>query len=143
MVDVVRAVFLVLALAACARARYAAGLAAAGACALVFLLEVLVVVRWPVSTERVELAFGALFLGPTALPNRLSDAAADPLHHVGSAAIAALGARGAFRRSSPLPPDGDDSKLLDRAGLRLLALAVLAGLESVAGLLGHLLRSGD
>lgn len=80
-----------------------------------------------------ELAFGAIFLGPTAL------APVDPIHHLFVAGLGTFGARRAFSESAPLHPELDRAHDLDRAGLRFVGLAVLHALLSLSGLLAHAL----
>ncbi len=146
MADLVRALFIVAALVASVRARYALGVFAALGCGAILAVELFVVVRFPVSPDRLELALGALFLGPTSLPHappmRVLEVLMDPLHHLASALIAAVGAQRAFARASALRPESLPARRLDDAGLRFVALAVLGGLLSISGVVFHLL-GGD
>jgi hypothetical protein len=80
-----------------------------------------------------ELAFGAIFLGPTAL------APIDPLHHLFIGALGTFGARRAFRESASLHPELERAKELDRLGLRFVGIAVLHALLSLSGLVARAL----
>jgi hypothetical protein len=131
MVDVVRGVFVVAALVASLRAGYRAGVLVAVAVLVVIAGEVALLFTLPAGPMPAELAFGAIFLGPTAL------APIDPLHHLGVAALGTYGARRAFSESAPLHPEVRRAKELDRAGLRHLAIAVLHALLSLSGVLAR------
>jgi len=145
-VDVVRAFLVVAALVASARIRYLGGIVIAIACLLVCAIEVALPLCVPLRPAALEIAFGAVFLGPSALPHAPPFAATkllmDPTHHIAVALLVALGARSAFARASALPPEGEESRAWDSAGLRFVALGVCLGLMSVSGLLAHLL-GGD
>ena len=147
MADIVRTFFVSGALVASVRARDAGGVALALICALLLGIEMFFVLRFPVRPDRIEMAFGLIFLGPSALPHEPPFAASkllmDPSHHLATALLAATGARRAFARASALPPDGEASRRLDGAGLRFVALAVLLALLSTSGLLAHLLGAAD
>ena len=80
-----------------------------------------------------EMAFGAIFLGPTAV------APVDPLHHLFVAGLGTFGARRAFRESAPLHPETGRAHELDRLGLRFVAIAVLHALLSLSGVVGRML----
>lgn len=146
MVDLVRAFLVVAAIVASVRARYLAGVVIATGCLLACAIEVALPLCFPLRPAALEIAFGAVFLGPSALPHAPPFAATklltDPTHHIVIALLVALGARGAFSRASTLPPEGEESRAWDSAGLRFVALGVCLGLMSVAGLLSHLL-GGD
>lgn len=143
MVDVARALFIVGALLASMRARYRTGIAIAIVCALLLGVEVLFPFRHPAGFDRVEIAFGAIFIGPSALPHAppfaMSRLLMDPTHHLAMAVLAAIGAARALALASELPPDGQPSRRLDRAGLRFIAVGVASALLSVSGLLSHAL----
>ncbi len=146
MVDLARTIFIIGALVSSVRARYFGGVVVAAACVLLLGIETLLPLRFPVRPGRVEIAFGAIFLGPTALPHVPPFAASrvllDPTHHLMTAVLAALGARQAFNRAAALPPESASSRKCDRAGLRFVALGVLLALLSISGVLLHLL-GGD
>lgn len=145
-VDLVRAILIVAAIVASAKARYRGGIVIAGAFGVLFAIEVALPLCFPLRPAALQIAFGAIFLGPSSLPHASpfapSELLTDPTHHVVAALLAGLGARGAFLRASMLPPDGDDSRAWDRAGLRFVALGVMLGLMSISGLLVHTL-GGD
>lgn len=146
MVDLVRAFLVFAAIVASVKARYLAGVVIATACLLVSAVEIALPLCFPLRPAALEIAFGAVFLGPSALPHAAPLAATklltDPTHHIAIAMLVAFGARGAFARASTLPPDGEESRAWDSAGLRFVALGVCLGLMSVSGLLSHLL-GGD
>lgn len=146
MVDVVRAFLVIAAIVASVRARYLAGVVVATACLLVAAVEIALPLCFPLRPAALEIAFGAVFLGPSALPHAAPFAATqlltDPMHHIVLAMLVALGARGAFARASNLPPEGEESRAWDGAGLRFVALGVCLGLMSISGLLSHLI-GGD
>ena len=133
MVDVVRAIFVVAVLVASVRARHFASAALGTAMVLVVAGEtaLLFTVSGPMPAE---MAFGAIFLGPTAV------APVDPLHHLFVAGLGTFGARRAFRESAPLHPETDRAHELDRLGLRFVAIAVLHALLSLSGVVGRMLE---
>lgn len=135
MIDLVRVVFVVATLVASARAKLRAGVVVALVVAVVIVAELASLLALPDGPMPAELAFGAIFLGPTAL------APIDPIHHLLVAALGAFAARTAFAKSAPVHPELEDARLLDRAGLRLVGLAVLHALLSLSGFmtraLGH------
>jgi hypothetical protein len=134
MVDVVRAVFVVALLVASVRARYRTGVFVGLAIAAVIAGEVALLFTLGGGPMPAELAFGAIFLGPTAL------APIDPLHHLGAAALGTFGARRAFSESAPFHPEVRRAKELDRVGLRFVGVAVLHALLSLSGVLARALR---
>jgi hypothetical protein len=145
--DVVRLVLIAGALVASVRARYAQGVVIAGCSALLLGVEIFFALRFPRQTGQLEVAFGAIFLGPTAMPHDPPFGASkwlmDPCHHLATALLATLGARRAFGVASALHPEGLASRRLDRAGLWFVALAVLAGLLSISGVIGHMFGEAE
>ena len=131
MVDVVRAIFVVAALVASLRAHLRAGAVLAVAMLLVMAGEVALLFTLSNGPMPAELAFGAIFLGPTSL------APVDPLHHLVIAAMGTFGARRAFSASEPLHPELSRARLLDGVGLRFVGIAVLHALLSLSGLLAR------
>jgi hypothetical protein len=140
--DVARLLFATFAAIAGVRARYAVGVGVAIVCAALVVIEIHFALRYPLLPIPVHAILGSVFLGPSSLPHvpplPLTRVLMHPLHHVFAAALSFMGARGAFARSAPLPPEGRASNLLDRAGLRLVALGVVHGLMSVSGVLMEL-----
>jgi hypothetical protein len=145
-VDLARAIFILGALAPSIRARYWAGIVVAAACALLLAIETFLPLHFPLRSGRLEIALGAVFLGPSALPHSppvaVSRLLMDPTHHLLAAVLAGVGAIRAMHRAAALPPESASSRKLDRAGLRLLALGVLLALLSISGVLLHLV-GGD
>lgn len=141
MADVVRAFLLVAALVASIRAYYTRGIVLTVGCLGLVVIEVALPFLFPLDVASVEIALGAVFLGPSAMPHRppfaLTAILIDPSHHVLMGIVSGLGARGAFVRASSLSPESEPARRLDRAGLRFVALAVLAGMLAVAGFLVH------
>lgn len=141
MFDLARALFVIGAMIASARARYGTGVVVAIVCALLIALEVSLPFLYPARFDRIEIAFGVIFIGPTVLPHEPPFAASkvlmDPTHQFATALLAALAARRAFNLASNLPPDGEPSRRLDRAALRFVAVGVASGLLGVPGLLAH------
>lgn len=143
MADLVRALLILRALVVSLRARYVAGVVIALLSACVVGIEVFVAFRFPPRTGGVEVALGAVFLGPSAMPHTPPLPATrllmDPTHHLLAAGLAAVGARRAFGRSRALPPDTVPARRLDRAGLAFVALAVFAALFAISGVVMHVL----
>jgi hypothetical protein len=133
MVDVVRVIFVVAALVAGVRAKHPAGIGAAALILCVMAGEGALLFMLPSGPMPAELAFGAIFLGPTAL------APIDPLHHLLAAGLGTFGARRAFQESAPLHPEVDRARELDRLGLRFVGIAVLHALLGLSGIVGRLL----
>ena len=131
MVDVVRAIFVVAALVASLRAPLRAGVVLCVMMLLVMAAEIALLVTLPSGPMPAELAFGAIFLGPTSL------APIDPLHHLVAAALGTFGARRAFSQSAPLHPELSRARRLDGVGLRFVGIAVLHALLSLSGLLAR------
>ncbi len=144
MVDLVRAVAILLAIVASVRARSAIGILCA--CVLGYLVAadfaslVAGVDRAPPSAHA---GFAAMFLGPTGMEGRASGAlplsgaiGAHPfVVRVASCAVAALGFFVAHRRSSRLRPEGDDARRADAMARPFLGVALLEATEIViAGL---------
>ena len=133
MVDVVRVIFVVAVMVAGVRARHRITVGLGILMLLVMAGEVALLFTLPSGPMPAELAFGAIFLGPTAL------APIDPLHHLFIGALGTFGARRAFRESAPLHPEVDRAKELDRLGLRFVGIAVLHALLSLSGLVARAL----
>lgn len=139
MADLVRALLILRALVVSIRARYVAGVVIALLAACVIAIEIFVAFRFPPHSGALEVALGAVFLGPSAMPHAppfpTTRLLMDPSHHLFSAGLAAVGARGAFGRSRALPPDTLPARRLDRTGLSFIALAVFGALLSISGLM--------
>jgi hypothetical protein len=136
MLDIARSVFILTALVVSARARYVPGIVSAFVCAFVVGLELYFALRFPVRPVPVAIAFGAVFIGPSAMPHEPPFAASgllmNPLHHLFLAGVGAGATRGAFSRASELRPETIRARRLDGAGLRFVAISVVHGLLAIA-----------
>jgi hypothetical protein len=116
-IDLVRIVMVAGALLASVRARHQVGIALALAALAMIGAEVALLFSLPAGPMPAELAFGAIFLGPTSL------APIDPLHHL----------------VTSLHPETEEARSFDRAGLRFVGVAVLHALLSLSGIMGRAL----
>lgn len=143
MVDALRAIAIVLAIAASLRARSAFG--AACACALAYLVAA-DLASLVASVERappgVHAAFAAVFFGPSGLPGRASGVlplsgpvGAHPVVvRVATAILATSAFVAAHRRASRLRPETDDARRWDAMGRPFLGVALLDAAQLVLAL---------
>jgi hypothetical protein len=143
--DVVRAVAVVVAIACAARQRFVLGVACGAASAYVLAASAAAVAAAVARGGVVgEWAFALLFLGPSAVPFA-GGAPLLPASHwiathtlaslAGSAALAAAPVAWAWARSAALSPHAPESRRWDAIASAFLLLAVVALVRLVAGAL--------